>query len=174
MNSTQYVLNGVQSLFFYNGNSVGELNPDSPSSGVLATYNNQGLIGIYDPAVAPLILHGSGVDDGLPAGTNLTFKWSMVSGPSQGSFGSSNAPSTTVIFGPPGVYVLRLTASDSELSGSDDLIVTLTGNQPPIVGAGADQSITFPAQAILHGASTDDGFPSGGADTVLWSKTSGQ
>jgi hypothetical protein len=48
------------------------------------------------------------------------------------------------------------------------------GNSAPVVNAGADQTITLPAAAILDGTVTDDGQPSPpGAVTTSWSATSG-
>lgn len=45
-------------------------------------------------------------------------------------------------------------------------------NQPPVVNAGPDQTITLPAAAALDGTASDDGLPSGSV-TTLWSKVSG-
>ena len=46
-------------------------------------------------------------------------------------------------------------------------------NAPPVVSAGADQTIAFSSVATLYGVATDDGFPSGSLLTVSWSKVSG-
>ncbi|MFH0856687.1 MAG: hypothetical protein V1860_02205 [bacterium] len=47
-------------------------------------------------------------------------------------------------------------------------------NQAPSVKAGADQIITFPSEASLSGAASDDGFPNPpGIFTTIWSKVSG-
>ncbi|HET7288415.1 MAG TPA: fibro-slime domain-containing protein, partial [Pyrinomonadaceae bacterium] len=73
------------------------------------------------PAVANLI--GSFVDDGLPASVVVTTTWSVVSGPGTVTFGNANQLVTTATFTVPGTYVLRLTANDSQLSGSDDVTV---------------------------------------------------
>ena len=45
-------------------------------------------------------------------------------------------------------------------------------NDPPVVDAGADQTITLPAQAVLDATATDDGLP-GGTLTTTWSQQSG-
>src|SRR5262249_29399696 len=66
-------------------------------------------------------LNGSASDDGLPGA--LTVSWSQVSGPGMTSFGSINQPVTTASFTMAGAYVLRLTASDGELTVSDDVLV---------------------------------------------------
>ena len=72
------------------------------------------------PAAATLT--GTVADDGLPGGT-LTSTWSQVSGPGVAAFADASAPSTTASFSAAGSYLLRLTASDGELTSTDDVIV---------------------------------------------------
>ena len=72
-------------------------------------------------------LDGTVSDDGLPTPPNLTTTWSQVDGPSIAVFGDASAVDTTVGFGIPGTYVLRLSASDGELTVTDDVIITVTG-----------------------------------------------
>ena len=67
--------------------------------------------------------------------------------------------------------MLRLTASDSALSRSDDVGVVV--NQPPAVEAGADQTIHMPGPASLRGTVADDALPPGKVIVVAWSKVSG-
>jgi len=74
-------------------------------------------------------------DDGQPnpPGT-LTLNWTRVSGPGTVTFSAPNASTTNANFSLPGAYVLRLTASDGALSGSDDVAVTV--NAPvSLIGA---------------------------------------
>ena len=79
-------------------------------------------------------LAGSVSDDGLPAGASVTASWSRVSGPGTVSFGNASAANTTVSFSVAGTYVLRLTASDTVLSASDDTQVTvLEAGSTPVV-----------------------------------------
>ena len=117
-------------------------------------------------------------DDGLPnpPGT-VTTTWSMFSGPGTVTFGNANAVDTSATFSVNGTYVLRLTANDSALSPTDDVTITVNpapANQPPVVNAGNDQAITFPASAVLDGTVTDDGLPNPpGAVTTTWSMFSG-
>ena len=87
----------------------------------------------------PATLSGTISDDGLPTGGGLTSSWSKASGPGSVTFGNSNSLVTTVSFSEAGFYILRLSASDSQFSRFDEVTVTVTGNQPPIVDAGADQ-----------------------------------
>ena len=50
-----------------------------------------------------------------------------------------------------------------------------TGNQPPTVNAGPNQSVLLAAGATLDGRATDDGLPNlPGALTLLWEKVSGE
>ncbi len=89
-------------------------------------------------------LDGAVSDDGLPnpPGT-LTTTWSMVSGPGNVTFGNANAIDTTATFSAAGSYVLRLTASDSDLSAFDEVTVTATGQAGlSVVKRGAIHSST--------------------------------
>ena len=47
--------------------------------------------------------------------------WSSVSGPGTVTFANANVLSTTATFSAAGTYVLRLTASDSLLTSTDDV-----------------------------------------------------
>src|SRR5204863_4820770 len=91
------------------------------------------------PGTATLV--GSATDDGLPAGGTLATRWAMRSGPAGGSmtFGDPTALNTTASFSAPGLYVLRLTATDGGgLSNSDDAIMTVAASRR--FGALADRS----------------------------------
>ncbi len=71
-------------------------------------------------------LNGTVTDDGLPdPPATVTSTWSKVSGPGTAAFTDANAVDTTVTFSEAGVYVLRLTADDSELSNSADVTITV-------------------------------------------------
>jgi fibro-slime domain-containing protein/RHS repeat-associated protein len=121
-----------------------------------------------------LELQGAVSDDGLPFGSTLAGNWSVVSAPGKVTFADSNSPITSVTFGAPGTYVLRLTATDSAFSISDDVTISLSQfNQAPVVNAGPDQIITLPACASLSGLATDDGLPSGSSLSYRWIKVSG-
>ena len=97
-----------------------------------------------------------------------------MSGPGPVTFGTPNAAVTTAQLSTIGTYVLRLTASDSQYSVSDEVSVTLTAaNQAPTVNAGADQTTILSAGAQLNGSVSDDGLPVGGNLTTTWSKVSG-
>jgi hypothetical protein len=80
-------------------------------------------------------LNGQVTDDGLPTGSTVTQSWSKVSGPGTVTFGTPNQTSTTATFDQAGTYVFRLTATDTQLQGSDDVQVVAT--------AGGGTSVTL-------------------------------
>ena len=127
------------------------------------------------PATANLA--GRVTDDGLPnPPATVTMTWTKDSGPGTVAFGTPNAPTTTATFSSAGVYVLRLTATDSALSANDTVQITVNpaDNQAPQVNAGPDQTITLPATVNLAGTVTDDGLPNPpNAVAVTWSQVSG-
>src|SRR6185369_11493878 len=55
---------------------------------------------------------------------------------------------------------------------SNSVRFTVTANQAPSVNAGLNQTVTLPANAILSGTVTDDGFVNGSLNTT-WSVVSG-
>ncbi|WP_041584612.1 Ig-like domain-containing protein [Syntrophus aciditrophicus] len=98
-------------------------------------------------------LAGTASDDGLPSPpATLTYSWSKVSGPGTVTFGSASSLATTASFSAAGTYTLRLTVSDSALSSSDDIVVTVNdsgGTEPQSfsvrVSAGSDDAEEFTA-----------------------------
>ncbi|MGH8968735.1 MAG: PKD domain-containing protein [Actinomycetes bacterium] len=109
-----------------------------------------------------IALAGRVTDDGLPAGATVTSQWSVVSGPGTVSIQNPDAPATTATFSDAGTYVLRLIASDSELTSSDDVAVTAaTPGTGVRFGAAGDHGARDEAAASL--AALD----SSGADFYL-------
>jgi len=60
-----------------------------------------------------------------PNGDPLTTTWTLVSGPGSVVFGNANAVDTTAAFTVAGTYILRLTATDSGASVTDDVVITV-------------------------------------------------
>ncbi len=87
-------------------------------------------------------LSGSATDDGLPnPPAHLTTIWSLVSGPSSGVvFGNPANLNTSATFAAPGVYTLRLAASDGALSASSSMQVTVSDGAPLFLAI-ADRTI---------------------------------
>ncbi|MBL8218657.1 MAG: hypothetical protein JNL62_05490 [Bryobacterales bacterium] len=85
------------------------------------------------PLDAALQLSGEVQDDGLPLGSSVSKQWMKVSGPGNVSLNPANAASTAATFSAVGSYVLRLTANDSQMSGSDEVTVTVHAPLPQIL-----------------------------------------
>jgi uncharacterized repeat protein (TIGR03806 family) len=122
-----------------------QLYPASAPTNTAPVANAGADLAITLPAAAAL--NGSASDDGLPTPpAALTYAWSKVSGPGTATFANAGAASTTATFSAAGSYVLRLTANDGALSGSDD--VTVTVSPAPTSGSGltgayfANQTLT--------------------------------
>src|SRR6202042_154881 len=63
----------------------------------------------------PVALHGSALDETV-APAALTVAWSKLDGPGDVTFSTPNSPATEATFSQPGVYLLRLTADNGQLS----------------------------------------------------------
>ena len=80
---------------------------------------------------ATLSLAGTASDDGQPSPpAKVTVTWSRVSGPGSVTFANATALNTTASFSAAGVYTLRLSVSDSALTGTDDVVVTVNAATP--------------------------------------------
>ena len=75
----------------------------------------------------PFALDASLTDDGLPLPVSLTTTWSTFDGPGAANFASPNTPDTGITLPSAGLYTLRLTASDSQITTYDDTTVNVTG-----------------------------------------------
>ncbi len=121
-----------------------------------------------------LSLNGSITFTGMPIDIPVT-QWVKLSGPGNAVFSDENAANTTVTFDEAGTYVLELTASNGEFIGSDQITIVVTAvtvNQPPVVDAGGDESVTIDQVLTLSAQISDDGLP---ANTLsgTWSKEVG-
>ena len=137
---------GAPLLHIVFGGAAGNLGP-SVSAGPDRT---------IDPSQT-LVLDGNALDEGLPNGQLFPF-WSEVSGPGSVAFADPTALDTTALFSIPGSYVLRLTASDGEFVGQDDVVVTVID---PTAAATVERRITLGSddieERISNGAMTIDG-----------------
>jgi hypothetical protein len=122
----------------------------------------------------PVWITASATDDGLPGGS-LTVQWSRVSGPGSVTFTNPATYYTYASFSTQGIYGLRFTAYDGELSGSDDVTITVGsyGNQRPWSDPAYQlTAVVQNAEAYLEATVTDDGIPSG-VVAVTWSQVGG-
>jgi hypothetical protein len=103
------------------------------------------------PAVDGAHLVGTATDDGNPNPPGaLTYAWSKVSGPGTVTFSAGDALETDVVFSVPGTYVLRLTADDSALTGSDDVTITAEATTA-LVSQLLVEAVTRPAEHAFDG-----------------------
>lgn len=89
-------------------------------------------------------LGGTAADDGLPNPPGqVATTWSRASGPGTVTFGDPSALSTTAAFSQIGIYTLRLTASDGDLSVNDLVTVSVTSAPvpPTITTQPADRTV---------------------------------
>ncbi len=125
--------------------------------------------------MSPITLNGSASDDGLPVGGTLTTVWTELSGPGTVVFGNAAVTNTTATFNAQGVYVLQLTASDGQLSSSDNVTVMVTNSAGGslLVYAGSDLTVSRPNAVWLEGMVLDGSLPPGNSLTYQWSQVSG-
>lgn len=106
--------------------------------------------------------------------TALTYAWSQVSGPAAVSFVNASAANTTVNFAKAGNYVLRVTVSDSLLSASAELPVTVAAAVASItVSPGTATVPTSGAKQFSKIAKDQFGDPLDPQPTVSWSVSGG-
>ena len=135
--------------------------------------NQKPVVGAGDPQTITLpntaTLTGTATDDGLPVGGTLTILWTKFSGPGTVTFSSAGTPGTIATFTQPGTYVLRLTASDSLLSSSADVTITVAPavNHSPVAQAGPPQSGDVGVGLTFDGSTSSD--PDGDVLTYAWS-----
>jgi RHS repeat-associated protein len=130
---------------------------------------------LTNPAQA--FLNASLHDDGLPVGKPVTVSWSQVSGPAAATFVSPTSQQGTVKFTVAGVYVLRITATDTQLTSTSDVQITVNPpvNLAPVLSSLVDPVITLPTNTTSFSTATvsDDGLPVGAPVTVLLTQTGG-
>lgn len=100
-------------------------------------------------------LSGAVGDDGLPASSTLTLNWTKVSGPGTVTFSNSKALSNTATFSVAGTYVLQLSASDSLLTGSATVTITVNANGTAAVLGSATLIPAEPASLSSVGQSQE-------------------
>ncbi|HWI03652.1 MAG TPA: PKD domain-containing protein, partial [Acidimicrobiales bacterium] len=77
-------------------------------------------------------LDGTVSDDGKPAGAAVSVSWAKSAGPGTVTFASANSVDTTAGFSSAGTYTLALTASDTQLSTTDTMTVTVADPNAPV------------------------------------------
>jgi CubicO group peptidase (beta-lactamase class C family) len=103
----------------------------------------------------PAVLHGLATDDGAPQ--SLVVTWSVVSGPGTVTFLNAHAADTTATFATAGTYELQLSATDSQFTANDFVIV----NVAPAVYPAADLSDADPDRGWLRAVPGELGMDPG-------------
>lgn len=118
-----------------------------------------------DDVIVPLdgmaTLTGSASDDGMPAPGALTLLWTRIDGPGTVTFDTPAAATTTARASAVGSYRLRLSASDGELTSSDDVMLHVdlaAANLAPALDPIADQTIVA-GTALRLGLGASDPNP---------------
>lgn len=101
-------------------------------------------------------LKGTVSDDGLPLTPGrVSVTWSKASGPGVVTFGTPNLSLTSVKFTVPGLYTLRLTATDGELSAKSDVVYFVRLNNdtnPPVLTNVVATRVTSSSATIRWGS----------------------
>lgn len=154
------------------GNADNAVDEASNTAPVVDAGPDDSILGVFE-----YTMQGVVTDDGLPLIPGVvTSLWSTISSPGgiPATFDNATDPESDVTLPAVGVWVLRLTSNDGELTAFDEVTITVVGNTPPIVDAGPDQILTFPDfVAVLAGSAIDDGLPlSPGTLSYQWSTVS--
>lgn len=116
-------------------------------------------------------LNGSGVD---ADGEIVAYNWQQVSGPSTATIATAGEQLTQVLNLLEGAYIFELTVTDNRNAIAADqvtIIVNPQPNQPPLVNAGSNVSISLPQNSItLNGTASD---ADGSISEIVWTQTSG-
>ncbi len=98
----------------------------APTIRLLGKTARKGEVSIDATTREELHLFGSVADEGLPRGRDLIVGWKVLKGPGTVSFSNASAARTKASFTTTGTYELELSASDSELSATLRVVVTVT------------------------------------------------
>jgi hypothetical protein len=144
------------------------------------------------PATATLA--GTAIDDGLPGSPGaLTYVWTQIGGPAAAVLGTPGEAGTIAQFPQAGAYAFRLSTSDGEFSGTDDVNVTVAPepNLPPQFAPLPDRTVTVgdpftirlraddpnagdTLQFFLDGGPAGAGFTPVATPLIAWTPTAAQ
>ncbi|MFC5468014.1 DUF5695 domain-containing protein [Cohnella suwonensis] len=79
---------------------------------------------------AAITLAGTVSDDGLPSGAAVTTTWSLQSGPGTATIANASSLNTTATVTAAGTYVFQLSASDTALTATDSVTITVQAALP--------------------------------------------
>jgi hypothetical protein len=129
------------------------------------------LVGFVGATVA---LNGSGSAD--PDGDTLVFSWNLLIRPSGSAATITDAANAIASFVPdqPGVYDIRLTVSDGQLSDSDEVRVVVTQqNRAPTLNVSAPDAVFVGEEAVISAVASDPDNDAVTVDFELLEKPAG-
>jgi MYXO-CTERM domain-containing protein len=112
-----------------------------------------------DPMTAQLA--GTVMDDDVPVALDqVQLLWSVTNGPGTVQFSAPTSLTTTATFSAPGAYLVRLSASDTALTGSAEVTISVGG----VINGGDDPAGSSPSSS---GCGCTTGSPTTSA-ALLW------
>jgi dienelactone hydrolase len=116
----------------------------------------------------------NGITSSDPDGRITKYNWRKVSGPAGGALSAPNSAKTNTTGLTAGVYEFELIVTDNDNATATDRVnvTVLKANEAPRANAGADMTITLPANsAVLNGSGSSDA--DGSIADYTWKKISG-
>ena len=110
-----------------------------------------------------------------PSGTIVSYNWSQISGPSQGTITNAGSSSTMINNLLQGIYIFQLAVTDNNgntNSNSVTITVNAAVNKLPVANAGSSKTIILPLDSVLlDGTKSSD--PDGSIVSYSWTQISG-
>jgi RHS repeat-associated protein len=147
------------------------------ATNVVVYFNNPPVVFAGAPQIISwpsnsVTLSGIVTDDQMPSGSVLTTVWSVVSSNGTVNFTNSYLTNSGVGFGTNGLYVLRLTASDTSATVNSNVTITIN-LMPQIIASNQIVNLTAANVKVnLGGSYYDDGLPVGAKVSPQWSVVS--
>ncbi len=172
------LVNGTYSFQLQVTDNQGATGKDSVNVTVNIVVSNQPPVAVAGADITittnSVLLNAWGTND--PDGSIASYQWTKIAGPSSCTITNGIYSTPTMSNLITGVYSFRLMVTDNlGATGSDTINVTVNlpgSNIPPVANAGADISITLPANTVtLSGSGSSD--PDGTIAGYAWSKISG-
>ena len=141
--STHSLFDGVNYLYYANGNSVSELNPSDPNTDVLQFSGVHGLIGVYSTTACPTEVNIDIKPGSYPNSINPNNKGVIpVAILTTDSFDASTVDASTVKFGPNEASALRSAMEDVDDDGDLDMILHFRTQETGIIVGDTEAILT--------------------------------
>ncbi len=118
----------------------------------------------------------SGASSSDPDGSIASYAWAQTAGPSTASITGNTTSVATASNLVAGIYTFQLTVTDNSGASSKATVkitVVAAGIQPPVANAGADQTITLPANSVIINGSGSSASSGNSIVSYAWSEKSG-